>query len=174
MSDLHFHRRKDDDPELLPPPQGMTAEQLEFFTEQTKRAVRKATRRDRAVNRVAYVILAIGLVVAIAIPAREQANQREAMVQSGNAVAVEGCNRDFVDRQNFRATIARLRRAARDSKTPNPEAIAFYTAVLAVNPPLDCRDAQKLLTDDPDARIPTIPPYYPGASYAPIAPTFEG
>ena len=168
---VHFHRRATDAAPDDPPP-GLTEEQLAFFTEQTHRAVRKATRRDRAVNRAAYVVLVLGLIVALAIPGRQATAQRESIVASGRAVAVQGCNRDFVDRQNFRATISRLRDASREND--NAEAIGFYSAVLSVNPQLDCREAERLLTDDPDAKIPTIQPYFNGAPYAPRAPSLEG
>lgn len=163
---VHFHRREAD--KLETPPPGMTKEQLDYFTLQTHRAVRKATRRDRATNRIAYAILTVGLLVALYIPSHDADKSRRSIVESGTAVAVQACNRDFVDRQNFRATIERLNEAAK--KSHNLTGQAFYKAVLAVNPPIDCRESEDLLTDDPNAVVPSIPPYYPGADYAPLLP----
>jgi hypothetical protein len=177
MSDhdlIHFHRRSDDCPEAVVPPPGMTVEQLDFFTEQTQRAVRKATRRDRAVNRIAYVILTAGLVVSLFVAGREGAKAQDAVVSSGRAVAVEGCNRDFEDRVRFRDLLQRLKAAseaaARQGRT-TPEqrdaAVAFYDRELKRFGLPDCRKSANLLTSDPEDSVPNIAPFYPGAAYLP-------
>lgn len=171
---IHFHRRQDDDPEAVAPPVGMSIEQLDFFTEQTRRAVRKATRRDRAVNRVAYVILTVGLVLSLFVASREGAKAQEAVVDSGRAVAVEGCNRDFEDRLRFRSLLRRLKSASESAGRLNgssqeriDRAVAFYDAELKRFTLPDCRKSANLLTSDPEDSIPNIAPYYPGASYLP-------
>lgn len=189
-TDLHFHRRADDDPvpvDALPP--GMTMEQLDFFTEQTERAVEKGVKegvrqyRNRAVQ--GFVLLLVGLMVltyfqADAADDQKQArdDQQAALVASGRAVAVDGCNRDFVTAQSFRATITRLKEATQGRADQAPaateEAVKFYQSVLDISPLPDCRDAENVITDNPEAPVLNVQPYYPGADYAPKAPELEG
>ena len=179
MSDhdfVHFHRRRDDCEETVTPPSGMTVEQLDYFTEQTQRAVKKATRRDRAVSRIAYIVLTVGLMVSLFIASHERAKAQDAVVESGRAVAVEGCNRDFEDRMRFRSLLKRLRaaseQAAKEGRTTEEQrqqAVAFYDQELKRFGLPDCRKSQDLLTSNPDKSIPDIAPYYPGASYLPKA-----
>lgn len=168
---LHYHRRSDDEAPDQPPPGGMTQEQLDFFTEQTLRAVKKATRRDRRTAIVGFLVLLVGLALALSTSARQADRTREAVVTSGRAVAVEGCNRDFVDRQDFRSLLERLKTASESNKTTTPEqkqqAVVFYDAQLKRFVLPDCRKSAALLTDDPNAQIPIIAPYFPGAPYIP-------
>lgn len=186
---LHLHRREDDDPvppALIP---GMTEAQLEFFTHQTERAVEKGVRegvrqyRNRAVQ--GFVILVLGLMTLTYFQAKETADaraardaQQKALVQSGRAVAVDGCNRDFVTAQGFRATISRLKEAtqmrADQNQAATKQAVQFYDSVLAISPLPDCRDALTVITSNPAAPVRVVDPYYPGASYAPRAPSLEG
>jgi hypothetical protein len=168
---IHFHRRAEDEAPAETPPPGMTIEQLHFFTEQTRRAVRKSMRIYTRSALLGFVILLVGVGVALSTAARTGDDARQSIVQSGKAIAVEGCNRDYVDRQNFRVTLEVFAAAAK--RQGNQDSIRFWRDVIALNPQLDCRKAQEILTDDPDATIPVIPPYYSGAAHAPKPPVLE-
>lgn len=186
---LHMHRRRDDDPVTPALVPGMTQAQLDFFTEQTERAVEKGVKegvrryRNRALQ--GFILLLVGLVCVIYVQAKESRNdqaardaQQTALVKSGRAVAVDGCNRDFITAQSFRATITRLRDATKSRTDQNPAAtktaVAFYTAVLDISPLPDCRTAQSVITDNPSAPVRFVLPYYPGAPYAPEPPKLTG
>lgn len=189
-NDLHFHRRGSDPP--VPPgalPPGMTEEQLDFFTQQTERAVDKGVRegvrqyRNRAVQ--GFVILLVGLMTLTYFQAHAAEDQRAvrdqqqvALVSSGRAVAVDGCNRDFRTAQSFRATITRLKEATMSRADQNTEAtrqaVAFYDGVLEISPLPDCRDAENVITSNPSAPVMNVRPYFPGALYAPRAPSLGG
>ena len=168
---LHFHRRAEDECPEKPIPAGLTEEQLDFFTEQTVRAVRKGVRSYRNSALVGFLGLLIGLIFAFSTSANRADSNREAIVKSGRAVAVEGCNRDYTDRKNFRELLERLKTATKDNKTSTLEqkrtAIAFYDAQLKKFTLPDCRTSEHLLTDDPNAEIPVIVPYYPGGEVQP-------
>lgn len=190
MTDLHFHRREDDPPvpaDALPP--GMTVEQLDFFTEQTERAVEKGVKegvrqyRNRALQ--GFAILLAGLMILTFLQQQETSDaraardaQQKALVQSGRAVSVDGCNRDFVTAQSFRATITRLKEATDSRADQTPEArrtaVAFYQGVLDISPLPDCRKAETVITDNPAAPVRIVRPYFPGAPYAPSPPSLEG
>lgn len=182
MSDLHFHRRHSDEaPEQIPA--GMTVEQLDFFTLQTERAVNKALRsfRNRALQ--GFLLLLVGLMVLTYVQRHDQMERREAtnaardqIVESGRAVALTGCNRDFQTAQAFQATIKALRDAAKKRNPQTPEtamAVDFYDEVLEISPLPDCRKAENIVTQDPTQPIIKIDPFYPGADYAPKAPTVQ-
>jgi hypothetical protein len=186
MTDLHFHRRAEDEVPVDAVPPGMTAEQLQFFTEQTERAVHKGVRegvrqyRNRAVQ--GFVILVVGLVCLTWFQSHETsqrralaAEQRNAIVASGRAVALTGCNRDFKTAQAFQALIEAVRAAA-EKRPPSIEranALHFWDEVLRISPLPDCRKAQNIVTQDPNRPIISIDPFYPGAPYAPKPPSIK-
>lgn len=188
MSDLHFHRRSDDRHDLddAPPP-GMTEEQLFFFTSQTERAVEKGVRegvrqyRNRALQ--GFVLLVVGLICLTWFQSHETsqrralaAGQRDAIVKSGRAVALTGCNRDFKTAQAFQATIEAVREAAkrRPDSIERANALHFWDEVLRISPLPDCRMAENVVTQDPHRPIVRIDPFYPGAPYAPKPPSIKG
>jgi hypothetical protein len=154
----------------------MTDEQLEFFTRQTDLAVRKALRKYSRAALAGFLILMIGVGIAfhnvstLASKVEKNAGEsRSALVQSGRAVAVDGCNGRFESQSQFRDTLRRLDRSnalAYKNGTITAEqrrsAKEFYRGALgrAVLP--DCRLAAKLLTDNLDEPIPSISPRYPG------------
>lgn len=142
----------------------MTEEQLEFFTHQTARAVRKATSKFAVAASVGYLILFGGVFAMYENGQSVSDKESNAVVQSGRAVAVSGCNRDFKDRKSFRALFERLIVAVdasveRGDATPAQGRFAkkFYQDELDKLPLFDCRDAEKVITDNPGrtARIPT-------------------
>lgn len=152
----------------------MTAEQLEFFSEQTRLAVRKYLRRYRAAALVGFMILLVGLAVALSQIGRSSDASRRTVVESGRAVAVEGCNRDYVDRRDFRALLGRLKASSKTSyesgritRAQYEVAVSFYDGQLKRFKLPDCRLSEKLLTDNPDAKIPMITPFYEGSPFVP-------
>lgn len=153
----------------------MTEEQLAFFAAETNRAVRKALRRYAKPAIVGYILLMLGVLAAFQVnnndrSARrvEAAKSREAIVLSGRAVAVSGCNRDYKSIAALRGVLIASKtfqqRQVRDgfiSAETFERARKFYdTQLMALQLP-DCRDAESLLTDDPDDPIPHIPPLFP-------------
>jgi hypothetical protein len=151
-----------------------TQEQIEWLAEREavldagrEGWVRRQFRRFRNQALVGFLILAGGVGAAFAVSAQDQAarhelakDQRHAIVQSGHAVSVAGCNRDYL-------TIGRLRNVLLASQAFQTAALkrgditqaqfdrarTFYSAQLAGLPLPDCRDALAVLTDNPKARI---------------------
>ena len=167
---IHFHRRAEDDvPEVIPP--GMTKEQLDFFTEQTERAVSKRLRSYRRSALAGFLVLAIGIGIALFETQHQADRSRAAVVASGKTVAIEGCNRDYERDVKFRFLLQRLKDSARANKTATAEqkatAVAFYDAQLKRFVLPDCRKSESLLTDDPDQKLPDIAPFYEGGPNAP-------
>jgi hypothetical protein len=186
----HIHRRADDPSDAsfdrIPP--GMTADQLEFFTEQTERAVRKGTvagvRHYRNQALVAFVLLLAGFLFnantnRLQDRDRENLNERAraAIVDSGRAVAVDSCNRAYEERLKIRdvfltsQSIVRARVDAGDSVDPvnDRRALDFYAAQLEAFKLPDCRDTEALLTDDPNKPVPTVEPWYESNENAPVS-----
>lgn len=163
----HGHRRADDPAATLPEQAqqaGLTEDQLAFFTEQTRRAVSKALWRYAKPVILTYCALIVGLVLAFhanAVTARHQREQssaqRTALVDSGRAVAVDGCNRDFRDKDDFRGVLIRLRAATTLSRTQTPEqkaaALSFYDKTLSKQAYPNCGAARSIITSDPNAPI---------------------
>jgi hypothetical protein len=159
----HIHRRDDDPPATLAEQAteaGLTEEQLAFFTEQTRRAVSKALRKFALPALSGYVALLVGLVIAFGANANtsEQATQaqhdsRVAIVASGRAVAVDGCNRDFRSTDKFRGLLVRLKVATEVSKTSTPAqkaaGLKFYDTTIADQKYPNCAAARSIITDDP-------------------------
>lgn len=141
----------------------MTEEQLDFFTQQTEHAVRKALRTWRRGAVTAFVVLAAAIGYVQWDSSKQNADGRDAIVTSGRAVAVDGCNRDFDDRKSFRDLFGRLILATdlsieRGNTTPAQGALAkaFYVGELAKLPLFDCAKSKTIVTDDPGrtTRIP--------------------
>lgn len=80
-------------------------------------------------------------------------NERGAIIQSGDVVAVVGCNRDFESIGSQRGLLIRARAAIQDAKISSDEkaaAVQFYSDELAKLQYPDCRKAKDILTSDPD------------------------
>jgi hypothetical protein len=183
----HIHRRADDpvDAEFDRMPPGMTAEQLEFFTEQTERAVDKGVRRGVKQYRnnalIAFVLLFAGFLynannnrIQDRDSERANADGRAAIVQSGDAVAIDGCNRAYEERLKIRDVFQNSKRLVQSrvnqglgSADDAKAAIDFYDQQLESFKLPDCRKAASLLTDDPSKPIPMIEPWYPENPDAP-------
>lgn len=136
---------------------GLTEDQLAFFTEQTRRAVIKATRRDRRQSITGFLVLIIGLAIAFYSSSHDASNARHATVISGRAVAVDGCNRDFIDKDDFRGLLIRGLIAVRANPDTTPKqkasAVRFYMNTLRAQHYPNCVQARSLITDDPNKDI---------------------
>lgn len=179
----HSHRRRDDDsfPEPHPP---MTQEQLEFFTEQQQVAVERALKRYSRKALIGFLALFVGFLFNALNNQRQdrQADEastaaREAIIDSGNLVAVNGCNRDFEDRVAMRGVLLASKsftdQAVAEGRLTEYEGerrIAFYDERLRELPLPDCRDTRNLITDDPDVHIIVPEPLYPESAESIVPP----
>lgn len=153
----------------------LTEEQLAFFTAQTEHAVNKTVRHVVRRATVGFLILASGLGLALHQNAQEQGHRRaagvearQAVVHSGRAVAVDGCNRDFRTISSLRGILASSisiqRRAHERGQISDAQyklGKKFYVKQLARLRLPDCRLAEHLLTDSPSVPLPDIVPLYP-------------
>ena len=115
-----------------------------------------------------YLILFAGLLGSVWYTANESHNSNKAIVRSGSAVEVDGCNRDFTSMTVQLDTI-RSRRTNLILLTKPEDKGAGYRQALrnlsnnesqleAAIP--DCRDAAKVVTDDPSSVTVTPPPLH--------------
>lgn len=128
-----------------------------------------ANKRRVRRNVVAYLIVFAGLIGVWNIAQNAERNAQDAIVSSGAAVAVDGCNRDFDTITNLRVFLERTKRIQQRSVANGvltPEQAkrgeAFYDLLLNNYPLPDCRAADDVITADPD-EVPKAPiPRYPG------------
>lgn len=172
MSD-HVHRRADDEEEeVVEAPPGMTQAQLDFFTYAAHRTATKAARTAaQHVQRRAlggFLILLAGLMLVLWLSAHDSTDSRAAIVKSGRVVSVSGCNRDFNTQTALRGVLIssdQFSRQALETGRITAEEYQirreFYNQQLANLVLPDCRDSEKVVTDDP-RDIQSIPdPLYP-------------
>lgn len=161
-------------------PQPLTEEQLKWVAEQTERAAAKAAhqaaldagRNERRHNRWAFLILLIGILVVFHLGNRASEGERQAIVDSGKAVAIDGCNRDYTEdvriRDVFLTSQSVIQRRIDSGQSPNPkadkQAVAFYDEQLKTFKLPDCRKAESLLTSDPDRFVPEVEPFWQGSN----------
>lgn len=156
-------------------PQPLTQEQLEWVVEQThltaERAGREGARGVRKWATIGYVTLVLGLIFVQQVGNNTSEKERSAIVDSGRAVSVDGCNRDYREDVRIRdvfltsQSIVKARLKAGESPDPanDRKVIQFYDAQLAAFELPDCRKAESLLTSDPDKFVPNIDPFYEGS-----------
>lgn len=149
-------------------PQHLTQAQLDYFTEQTRLAVNKSLRKYVRGAIVGFLVLAFGFGYALHENSVTSNEGREAVVNSGKAVSVAGCNRDFRATERARGLLIRAQDATtrqhEAGKIPDDqfkEAQDFYAKELSKNPLPDCRKVEVALTDDPNAPISIPPALYP-------------
>ena len=160
----HVHRRFDDRDATPPVPSSVTQEQLDFFTLQTRRAVRKALRSYSRRALIGFSLLFAAFVGLVLYTQHIGARSNDAVVNSGKAVAVASCNRAFHDRQAVRgvlfASLDFTRQAAKAGRLTPDEAqrrVAFYRRQIAQLALPDCRRSEDVLTADP-GQTTIIPP----------------
>jgi hypothetical protein len=183
MSDLpHMHRRVDDAPNEAPAP--MTHEQLNYFTRQTSRAVDKALSKYMARAAVGFILLFAGFLFNAWNNAQQweriesDAEQaRATLIESGDIIAVDGCNRDFRTTQTLRGVLEASAEFTRQSysegrldKAELEQRLTFYNEQLAQLQPPDCRKAQGIITDDEDHPLEIPEPLYVGSEANKTAP----
>lgn len=116
---------------------------------------------------IGFLILLAGVGVVGKMDSDRTEAARRAIVDSGRAVAVMGCNRDFRTQQQVRgvlsASVSRSQRRLEDGEiTPNEHArqVEFLRKQLEMLRLPDCRLAH--ITDDPNADVRAPDPLYPG------------
>lgn len=131
--------------------------------------VKEALNKYRREALIGFLVLLFGVLAAITITLKQGDDSRSAIVKSGNLLAVDGCNRDFVSREEIRSVLtasqgfqARAFKNGTITQEQYDSALAFYEERLKALPLPDCRVAQHTLTSDPKARIKVPDPRYPG------------
>lgn len=151
-------------------PPGMTEEQLNFFTEQNRYAVTKALNRYRTASLAAFLILFVGILLALYVNNDASEKEREAIVRTGRIVSVDSCNARYRDREALRDLFVRLQTAVvQQAKTEglSPDApqvkfaIQFYKDELKRLPLPDCRRTEQILSSDPDKQTYKPTPLHP-------------
>lgn len=127
-------------------------------------AVRHAHRRATA----GFLILFIGTMVSLWVSYDVSQDSRDRIINTGNAVVVDGCNRDFADRQGLRKLLIAGRTLVESQRKkgaiPDDQAAIghkFYNDQLRALKLPDCRKATDAITDERrQVRKPT--PRFPG------------
>jgi hypothetical protein len=114
------------------------------------------------------LLLFVGVILMYENGQSVSGNERDSIVASGRAVAVDGCNRDFRDREAVRGVLVAAensvkRQIARKiiSDEQATDALQFYASQLRRLKLPDCREADDLLTSSPDKKLPHIAPLHP-------------
>lgn len=116
---------------------------------QTRRSMR--TYRRNAI--VGFLVLLAGLGATRYMDVQQLNQSRQAVVDSGNAIVVDGCNRDFeTARRQREALYKQPQRSGRRLTEAEKNRI-----VRQLTPLPDCREVRNALTDNPEKRV-TIPP----------------
>lgn len=135
---------------------------------EARRMIESAVRASHKRATTGFIILFLGTLGSFWVGYAGAASSRDQIIKTGNAVVVDGCNRDFGDRQGLRElliagrTLVESQRKA--GKVPADQAkIAdkFYTDQLIALPLPDCRDAVGSITDEKQ-RVTQPTPRYPG------------
>jgi hypothetical protein len=146
----------------------VTQDQLRFFINAQKRAVNKAVKRTHRNAVLGYVILLVGVFGMYWNGQSLSQRERNAIVESGKVVSVDGCNRDYETITALRAILTAAnddrRRAYRLGRlTPEEYADAkvYFDRQLKTLVLPDCRIAERVLTANPDAPRELPSPKYP-------------
>lgn len=155
----------------------MTFEQMEWITEQTETAVRKALRTYSRRATIGFCLLFAAFMGNLLWSNKLSSDARRAVVRSGDLIAVDGCNRDFQDRVAVRGVLIASRDFTKNAyKRLNltPEELQlrldFYNARLKELPLPDCRKSDDILTDDPGDAVTVPTPLYPQSTKAIVPP----
>lgn len=126
---------------------------------------------------VGYIVLGVGLVTGFLVNEDHNQAAREAVVKSGQAVAIVGCNRDYDQAVRFRHGLRDDRRESlkqlalfvREGTLTEAQGRRAFRVTnkqtrerLDQTPLPDCRAPLSILTGDPDADIFVPDPKYPG------------
>lgn len=129
----------------------------------------QALRRYRTGALTGFVILTLGLLGAVGVSEHHNAKARQAVLDSGRAVAVVGCNRDFQQGAELRAIIKQGRDQIQQyvqegtlTQAQADRSIKASNEALERLPLPDCRRVGDQLTSDPDEDIRVPEALYPG------------
>lgn len=118
---------------------------------------------------VGFLILLVGLIAASVRTETLSDNSRQAIVDSGDVVAVSGCNRDYdtIDalRDQLEVSLDRIDQLERDGTYTHAQAKAGRESThqfLDKYQLPDCRPVQNILTAEPGASFRIPEPRYPG------------
>lgn len=117
---------------------------------------------------LAFGVLAFGIGLAIQSVEKSSDQAQRAIVNSGRVISVAGCNRDYEFTGVIRAQLAASRRQIERARTRGDLSNArarendeFFATQLALIKRPDCREAVRVVTDNPDnIRIGIPPPLY--------------
>src|SRR6187402_715638 len=143
---------------------------MRLFARLEARSVRNAVKRYRREAAGAFVLLVVAIGGAFYTQGSDSASARKATVDSGRAVAVDGCNRDFRSTDTLRGIIIRLKVANEQTvktalaRTTDPTAKKalqeqraaaqrFYDNTLDDLHYPRCGEARSIVTDDPSKTI---------------------
>lgn len=152
------------------PPENLSQAQRDFIQEHSQTTAVAAVRSYTRAAMVGFVLL-LGGVGYTLYDARQFSNEsRDAIVNSGRAVAIDGCNRDFESSQRFTKLLIRADKAsASDRKAGNITAAVrlhakeFYANEIRESSRFpDCRNAASVITDNIDATVRLPVPRFPG------------
>lgn len=128
--------------------------------EATERAARKALKRYVVASAVGYLFLLFGIGYAIYYSGHSADEARSSIVNSGRAVSVSGCNRDYDTISILRSEIAKGRKTLRQyydegllTRAQYRRGIRSTRRILKRYTVPDCYAAKQVITDDPDAVI---------------------
>lgn len=151
-----------------------TQEQIEWLAEREAALSGLHEKRERAhfhrfrnAALTGFLILVVGLGASFYTQGQDNADGRTAIVQSGRAVSVDGCNRDFVTTERFRNLLLRgqaaQKRALAEGDITQRQydlGTKFYARELRLTPLPDCRESLEVVTDDPEAEVTVPEPLY--------------
>ncbi len=132
-------------------PNDLTPEQRALIHLDARMEARHTLRKYRNSAIVGFLILAIGMGASQVANNHAAADGRARIVDSGNAVAVTGCNRDF--NTSLRQRQALYRQPDRSNGQPlTPE--QRDQIIRQLTPLPDCRQARNVVTDTKERRVP--------------------
>ena len=152
----------------MPDPQNHE-EFFKWIEDSTRRAAREALRIYVRGTAAAVAALLAALVFVFLSDNAQRSSARQAIVDSGDAVSVSGCNRDFTTIMTLRGVLSASQEARKTlyergalGKDEYETGKQFFTKQLILLELPDCRDSLHVLTDDPNAEIVVPTPRFPG------------
>lgn len=168
-------------------PDGITPDEARWYSQQRQQdidiAVQRTSRHLMRRALTGFLILLVGLLVAFYTNQQQYGiskdqyrdnrktaiAQRQAIVVSGRAVSVDGCNRDFNTITKLRGVLIASKDFARSaykegsiSRDRYSRSIQFYNNQLAELRLPDCRKAKTIVNQDPRTPVRIPVPRYPG------------
>lgn len=150
------------------PVEPLTQAQLDLIADHTDRGVRKALRKYARGATLAFLFLLACFIFAYQSGQNESDSSRRAIVDSGQVVAVSGCNRDFRSTQVLRGLITSAQKVQKSelkkghiSEAQYKVGKDFYDEQLQKIVLPDCLLARQVLTSDPNKPLHVPTPLRP-------------